>query len=57
MERKSTLMNILSGLIRPDEGEIIIDGKNVNFSARDASRAALAWFIRSLCYTTKSVEI
>ena len=28
---KSTMMNILSGLYRPDEGEILIDGKPVSF--------------------------
>jgi simple sugar transport system ATP-binding protein len=34
---KSTLMNILYGLYRPDEGEIVVDGKPVSFgSAKDA---------------------
>jgi len=34
---KSTLMNILYGLYRPDEGEIVINGKPVSFaSAKDA---------------------
>ncbi len=28
---KSTMMNILSGLYSPDEGEILIDGKKVDF--------------------------
>jgi ABC-type uncharacterized transport system ATPase subunit len=28
---KSTMMNILSGLYSPDEGEILIDGKRVDF--------------------------
>ncbi|MCB0879196.1 MAG: ATP-binding cassette domain-containing protein, partial [Thermoleophilia bacterium] len=28
---KSTMMNILSGLYSPDEGEILIDGKPVTF--------------------------
>ena len=28
---KSTMMNILSGMYRPDEGEILIDGKPVSF--------------------------
>jgi general nucleoside transport system ATP-binding protein len=34
---KSTLMNILYGLYRPDEGEILLQGKKVSFgSAKDA---------------------
>src|SRR6266576_3447206 len=34
---KSTLMNMLYGLYRPDEGEILVDGKSVTFhSAKDA---------------------
>jgi general nucleoside transport system ATP-binding protein len=34
---KSTLMNILYGLYHPDEGEIVLDGKEISFtSARDA---------------------
>jgi simple sugar transport system ATP-binding protein len=34
---KSTLMNILYGLYRPDEGEILLDGKKIVFSsAKDA---------------------
>jgi len=39
---KSTLMNILAGLIRPDEGEIIIGGKKWEFfSAKDANKAGI----------------
>src|SRR5690349_5791519 len=34
---KSTLMNILYGLYKPDEGEVVINGKTVSFSsAKDA---------------------
>jgi len=34
---KSTLMNILYGLYKPDEGEIVLNGKPVTFSsAKDA---------------------
>ena len=29
---KSTLINILSGLIKPTEGEILVDGRNVDTS-------------------------
>src|SRR4029079_12187524 len=39
---KSTLMNSLSGLSRPDEGEILIDGKPVHFrDAREAIQAGI----------------
>ncbi|HZT85037.1 MAG TPA: ABC transporter ATP-binding protein [Gaiellaceae bacterium] len=39
---KSTLMNILYGLTKPDEGEILIDGKPVSFSsAKDAIGAGV----------------
>jgi ABC-type uncharacterized transport system ATPase subunit len=39
---KSTLMNILYGLYKPDEGEILMQGKPVVFgSAKDAIRAGI----------------
>ncbi len=39
---KTTLMNILSGLYHADEGEILIDGKQVRFhSAKDAIHAGI----------------
>src|SRR5438552_11513592 len=39
---KSTLMNVLYGLYRPDEGEILLNGKPVSFSsAKDAIRAGI----------------
>lgn len=39
---KSTIMNILSGLIQPDEGEIIINGEKCKLSdAKDASKAGI----------------
>jgi simple sugar transport system ATP-binding protein len=39
---KSTLSNILTGLYRPDEGEIAIEGKTVSFSSpRDALDAGI----------------
>src|ERR687884_2050666 len=39
---KSTLMNILYGLYRPDEGEILLNGRPVHFgSAKDAIAAGI----------------
>src|SRR5881392_918170 len=40
---KSTLSNILTGLYRPDEGEIVVHGRRVEFSApRDALDAGIS---------------
>jgi general nucleoside transport system ATP-binding protein len=39
---KTTLMNVLYGLLHPDEGEILLDGQQVSFgSPRDAIRAGI----------------
>jgi simple sugar transport system ATP-binding protein len=39
---KSTLMNILYGLYKPDEGQIVVNGKEVTFtSAKDAIAAGI----------------
>ena len=39
---KTTLMNVLYGLIQPDEGEILLDDKQVGIhSRRDAIRAKI----------------
>ena len=39
---KSTLMNILYGLTKPDEGEIVVDGRRISFSsAKDAIAAGI----------------
>jgi ABC-type uncharacterized transport system ATPase subunit len=39
---KSTLMNVLYGLLQPDEGELVLDGKQVTFhSPKDAINAGI----------------
>src|SRR3989442_1347131 len=39
---KTTLMNVLYGLYKPDEGELLVNGKHVSFgSAKDAIRAGI----------------
>src|SRR3989441_6591567 len=39
---KTTLMNVLYGLYKPDEGELVLNGKHVSFgSAKDAIRAGI----------------
>ncbi|WP_396658317.1 sugar ABC transporter ATP-binding protein [Microbacterium sp.] len=46
---KSTLIRCLAGVIRPDEGEIVLDGVPVTFdSPRDAERAGLAFIHQEL---------
>ena len=41
---KSTLMNILAGVLRPDSGEILVDGKHVALtSPLDAEREGIAF--------------
>jgi ABC-type uncharacterized transport system ATPase subunit len=37
---KSTLMNILFGLYKPDEGEILLEGRRVSFSSAKEAIAA-----------------
>ena len=37
---KSTLMNVLYGLLQPDEGQILIDGKEVHFTSPGQAMAA-----------------
>ena len=46
---KSTLMNILGGVLRPDSGQILIDGKAVTFrSAADSQKNGIAFIHQSL---------
>jgi ABC-type uncharacterized transport system ATPase subunit len=47
---KSTLMNILYGLYKPDEGEILVQGKPTLFgSAKDAIRAGIGMVHQHSC--------
>ncbi len=46
---KSTLMNILAGVFPPDEGEILLDGRNVRFnSPREAQQAGITIIFQEL---------
>lgn len=46
---KSTLMNILMGMFPPDEGQIVVSGKQVHFdSARDALHQGIAMIHQEL---------
>jgi ABC-type sugar transport system ATPase subunit len=48
---KSTLMKILAGLIAPDSGEIMLEGKQVRFhGARDAIQSGIAMIHQELAY-------
>ncbi len=48
---KSTFVKILAGVIRPDEGEIRLDGKPVVFhSPREAIKAGVAFIPQELAY-------
>ena len=45
---KSTLVKILSGVVRPDEGEITLDGQTLNFRRpAEPSQRASAWSSRN----------
>jgi len=47
---KTTLMNVLYGLLQPDEGEILLDGKSVRFhSPGTLSPAASEWCTSTSC--------
>ena len=51
---KSTMMKCLFGTYQKDEGTIILDGKEVNFSGpKDALENGVAMFIRSLTSVLK----
>ena len=43
---KSTLMNIIAGILQPDEGEILLDGEALVDGPADARRLGSAWCTR-----------
>ena len=48
---KTTLMNVLYGLLQPDEGQILIDGSRLRFIPRGTpSRPASAWCTSTSCW-------
>ena len=48
---KTTLMNVLYGLMQPDEGEILLDGKPVVIhSPKDAINGTSAWCTSTSCW-------
>ena len=45
---KSTLMRVLAGILRPDEGSVLVDGRRLEAgSAQSCSRRASHWSTRS----------
>ena len=55
---KSTLMNVLGGIVKNDEGEIFINGKQVNIqNVRDAQKERIAFIHQELSlFQQKTVE-
>ena len=48
---KSTLMKIVAGMLEPDSGEMLWQGRSVRFqNPRKRRRKALRWFIRNPCW-------
>jgi simple sugar transport system ATP-binding protein len=53
---KSTLMHILYGLSKPDEGEILVNGKRVTFaSAKDAIEHGSGWCTSAMPHPVMTV--
>ena len=53
---KSTLLRVLAGLERPDDGQVLIDGKPLSDSNVDAWRARIGWMPQTPHFLGRSVR-
>ena len=48
---KTTCLSLLAGLEKPDEGEILLDGENIqNIGVRNCAKIVYHWFFRIISY-------